>query len=88
VHHCHQIDDPLEELYDLLICTGMRKGEALGLHWSDVDLDGRLLFAAAGSDPGHRPRRTDSQWAMSATTTGSTCPAASWAGLPVVAAAA
>jgi integrase len=44
LHHCHRHDDPLTELYELLICTGMRKGEALGLHWADVDLDGRLLF--------------------------------------------
>jgi integrase len=26
------------------MCTGMRKGEALALHWADVDLDGRVLF--------------------------------------------
>ena len=37
-------DDPLTELFELLICTGMRKGEVLGLHWADVDLDARLLF--------------------------------------------
>jgi integrase len=28
----------------VLICTGMRKGEALGLHWVDVDLEARLLL--------------------------------------------
>ena len=44
LHHCHRVDDPLIELYELLICTGMRKGEALGLHWADVHLDARLLF--------------------------------------------
>jgi integrase len=27
----------------LMLATGLRRGEALGLHWSDVDLDGRLL---------------------------------------------
>jgi integrase len=27
-----------------MICTGMRKGETLGLHWADVDLDARRLF--------------------------------------------
>jgi hypothetical protein len=27
--------DPLTEVYELLICTGMRKGEALGLHEAD-----------------------------------------------------
>jgi len=44
LHHCHQVNDSLTELYELLICTGMRKGEALGLHWTDVDLEARLLF--------------------------------------------
>jgi integrase len=44
LRYCHQINDPLTELYEVLICTGMRKGEALGLHWTDVDLNARLLF--------------------------------------------
>lgn len=44
LRYCHQIDDPLTELFEVLICTGMRKGEALGLHWADVDLNARLLF--------------------------------------------
>jgi integrase len=44
LRHCNQVDDPLTELYELIICTGMRKGEALGLHWTDVDLNARLLF--------------------------------------------
>ncbi|GIE81711.1 site-specific integrase [Actinoplanes philippinensis] len=41
---CHRIDDPLADLFELMICTGMRKGEMLGLHWDDVDLDNRVLF--------------------------------------------
>jgi integrase len=44
LRYCHQVDDPFTELYELLIYTGMRKGEVLGLHWADVDLDARLLF--------------------------------------------
>jgi integrase len=32
-------DDPLGPLYRLLLWTGLRLGEALGLRWSDVDLD-------------------------------------------------
>lgn len=44
LQHCAQIRDPLAELYELIICTGMRKGEALAPHWADVDLDDRLLF--------------------------------------------
>lgn len=31
--------DRLEALYVLAITTGMRRGELLGLHWHDVDLD-------------------------------------------------
>lgn len=35
--------DRLHPLWVLLATTGMRRGEALGLRWSDVDLDaGRL----------------------------------------------
>jgi integrase len=32
-------DDPLYPAFLLLATTGMRRGEALGLRWSDVDLD-------------------------------------------------
>ena len=44
LQHCTQIADPLAELYELIICTGMRKGEALALHWADIDLAEQLLF--------------------------------------------
>lgn len=33
------VDDPLYALWVLLATTGVRRGEALGLRWSDVDLD-------------------------------------------------
>jgi integrase len=33
--------DRLEALYVLAITTGLRQGELLGLHWSDVDLEER-----------------------------------------------
>lgn len=33
----------LEPLFRLMLATGLRRGEALGLHWSDVDLDGGTL---------------------------------------------
>ncbi len=36
-------DDRLYGLWVLLATTGMRRGEALGLRWSDVDLDGGVL---------------------------------------------
>jgi integrase len=34
----------LAELFEVLIGTGLRKGEAFGLHWADVDLNQRVLF--------------------------------------------
>ncbi|MFJ4697944.1 tyrosine-type recombinase/integrase [Streptomyces sp. NPDC088768] len=32
-------DDRLHALYELALRTGLRKGELLGLHWEDLDLD-------------------------------------------------
>jgi integrase len=37
-------DDRLATLYRLMLVTGLRRGEAIGLRWDDVDLDGRCLF--------------------------------------------
>jgi integrase len=36
-------DHPLEALYILAVTTGLRKGEILGLRWTDVDLDSKTL---------------------------------------------
>jgi integrase len=36
-------EDRLHALWVVLATTGMRRGEAVGLRWSDVDLDGRRL---------------------------------------------
>jgi integrase len=44
LRYCAQIQDPLADLYELILCTGMRKGEALALHWADVDLDAQVLL--------------------------------------------
>jgi integrase len=33
------VDDPLEALYVLVLTTGLRRGELLALHWTDVNLD-------------------------------------------------
>ncbi|WP_063782061.1 site-specific integrase [Streptomyces sp. WM6373] len=37
--YCHQADPEMADLFEFLIGTGLRKGEALGLHWNDVHLD-------------------------------------------------
>jgi len=39
-------DDRLWAAYVLLATTGMRRGEVLGLGWSDLDADGRRLSVA------------------------------------------
>lgn len=35
--------DRLYALYHLIIFTGLRRGEACGLHWDDVDLDAKTI---------------------------------------------
>ena len=35
--------DRLETLFRVMLATGLRRGEALALHWPDVDLDTGLL---------------------------------------------
>ncbi len=35
--------DRLESLYRVMLATGLRRGEALALHWADVDLEGGSL---------------------------------------------
>ncbi|MEV7400005.1 site-specific integrase [Streptomyces sp. NPDC091267] len=42
--HCHQTDPEMADLFEVLIGTGMRKGEALGLHWNDVHLNQGVLY--------------------------------------------
>ncbi len=39
--------DRLEALYSVALAVGLRKGEILGLKWSDVDLDKRTLTVRA-----------------------------------------
>ena len=36
--HAHRADDRLTDLFEVIIGTGLRRGEALALHWSDLDL--------------------------------------------------
>lgn len=44
----HARKDPLWPLWAVLVGTGIRKGEALALLWSDIDRDTRTLTVAAG----------------------------------------
>ena len=37
-------DDRLASLYELMLVTGLRRGEAMGLRWEDVDFPGEALF--------------------------------------------
>lgn len=41
--YCHAHDPQSADLVELLIGTGIRKGEALALHWADVNLDEGVL---------------------------------------------
>ncbi len=42
--HAHWADDRLTDLFEVIIGTGLRRGEALAVHWSDLDLVTRVLF--------------------------------------------
>jgi len=49
-------DDRLSAAYLLLATTEMRRGEALGLRWSDVDLDaGRAAIRQTLNAVNHQP---------------------------------
>ncbi|MGW6404627.1 tyrosine-type recombinase/integrase [Streptomyces sp. NPDC055134] len=42
--YCHRADPAMADLFEVLIGTGMRTGEALGLHWNDVHLSEAVLY--------------------------------------------
>ncbi|MGP3927924.1 tyrosine-type recombinase/integrase [Streptomyces sp. 8N616] len=44
LRYCHQTDPFMADLCELLIGTGMRRGEALGLHWNDAHPDEQILY--------------------------------------------
>src|SRR5690242_2176283 len=44
LRYCATVDDPLTDLFEIPIGTGLRKGEALALHWADVHPDDAVLF--------------------------------------------
>jgi integrase len=41
--HAHESGDPLYALYHLIAYRGLRRGEACGLHWDDLDLHAKTL---------------------------------------------
>jgi len=43
-HNHDSYADQLADLFEVMIGTGLRRGEALGLHWADVHLMERTLF--------------------------------------------
>ncbi|NGN62570.1 site-specific integrase [Streptomyces sp. A7024] len=44
VHNHAHYGDRFTDLFEVLLGTGLRRGEALGLHWADVYLAERVLF--------------------------------------------
>jgi integrase len=56
-------------LYEVIVGTGMRRGETLGLHWADVRLEDRVLFVrytlsnVDNSRPVFNPPKTRSSYA-------------------------
>ncbi|GAB2974299.1 hypothetical protein GCM10027184_25100 [Saccharothrix stipae] len=44
LRYCHDHADPLADLYELIIGTGVRKGETLALHWHDIHLADHVAF--------------------------------------------
>jgi integrase len=69
LRYCRDVGDPLAELYEVIVGTGMRRGEALGLHWADVRLEDRVLFVrytlsnVDNSRPVFNPPKTRSSYA-------------------------
>lgn len=46
-------------IYHVLIVTGLRRGEVLGLRWVDVDLDAGLLYVTGALKRSRRPTQTE-----------------------------
>lgn len=42
--HCHRAGDRLADAFEVVIGTGLRRGEALALRWPDVDTEARVLY--------------------------------------------
>ena len=59
--------DRLEALYSVALALGLRQGEALGLKWSDVDLDAAVLHVRRASQriPHHGTQLVETKTARS-----------------------
>ncbi|MEV4740928.1 tyrosine-type recombinase/integrase [Streptomyces sp. NPDC049555] len=44
LRYCHTADPLMADLVEVLVGTGIRKGEALALRWDDVHFDKRVLY--------------------------------------------
>ncbi|NEA60454.1 site-specific integrase [Streptomyces sp. SID13666] len=44
LHSCRTADPAFADFIEVLIGSGLRKGEALALHWDDIHLDERVLY--------------------------------------------
>ncbi|MGW7418735.1 tyrosine-type recombinase/integrase [Streptomyces sp. NPDC054813] len=44
LEYCHRAGPEMADLFEFLIGTALRKGEALGLHWDDVHLAEGVLY--------------------------------------------
>ena len=53
--------DRLEALAALVLTLGLRRGEALGLRWTDVDLDAKTLTVGRNLPRGAGPGTCDDQ---------------------------
>ena len=63
--------DRLEALYVAAVHTGLRRGEILGLKWTDVDLDARVLSVQRSLDKDgtfNPPKRKNSRRTVKLTT--------------------
>jgi integrase len=73
--HTQAANDPWYALYHLIAYRGLRRGEACGLHWTDIDLDAghltvRWQITQLGWATTLKPPKTDSSDAIVALDTG------------------
>ena len=55
-------DDPLNALFHVLVCAGLRPSEAFALKWSDLDLDGVSALARNSIKSSFATDRDKANW--------------------------